>query len=323
LETLGWIYFLATVFATAFMTVALLVNVPLRRRYGLIAPFEASEGNASDDATSSDSSSESSSDSGAPEGSSIKSVLAHGAYAMVLDVSVQLSLTIGVYYAGTHLGIGSMYQISSLQAAFMIYGLQYIWGIALAFKFRGSAFVAKKEFGQYYDLFKRMLLVASALAVSCAATMAPYHTYLGLQLGEQACEYASMPACAAVYSSVFGGSSKDPSTALQASSFAAFIPAMCAVCYYRLFKSGLYVSNDWEFMAKAGSVTFVVVFVPAILVASLAIPNTTAIFVASYLPFLVLGIVFAWRTYNNIKKMLSGQPGPWMDVGAEASASTM
>jgi len=133
LETLGWIYFLATAFGTAFMTVAMLTNLPLRRRYGLLAPWEDSEGSVTGSTQICESSSQdgNANDSGSQksvtspqEGSSVKSVLVHGMCAMVLDVSVQMSLTIGVYFAGVHLGIGAMYQISSLQAAFMIYGVQ-------------------------------------------------------------------------------------------------------------------------------------------------------------------------------------------------------
>ena len=61
-----------------------------------------------------------------------------GLSAMVLDLSVQMCRTIGIYAAGSRMGMGAMYQISTLESSFPQFGLQYIAGLTLAFRIFGA-----------------------------------------------------------------------------------------------------------------------------------------------------------------------------------------
>jgi len=196
LETLGWIHFISSVFATAFMFGALCLNKPLREKYGLSKVTAQSDSSEQKDTLEpSEENSRSSSEAAEMKANSMKESFIHGLCAMALDVSVQLSLTVGVYIAGSTLGMGALYQISSLQAAFMIYGVQFILLPALGFKIKGTEYIAKREYKEYHDLFQRMMYAASALAVTCVVTLLPFRESVSFQLAEQACEYASEPSC--------------------------------------------------------------------------------------------------------------------------------
>eukprot|EP00424_Heterocapsa_rotundata_P002887 CAMPEP_0168703470 /NCGR_PEP_ID=MMETSP0503-20121227/39075_1 /TAXON_ID=89963 /ORGANISM="Heterocapsa rotundata, Strain SCCAP K-0483" /LENGTH=83 /DNA_ID=CAMNT_0008749645 /DNA_START=15 /DNA_END=262 /DNA_ORIENTATION=+ len=83
---------------------------------------------------------------------------------MVLDLSVQLSLTTGVYLSGTLLGTGAMYQISSLQTAFPQYGIGYVFGMSIMFKIRGAQLIAAREHEAFYRFLKQLLVVVTCLA---------------------------------------------------------------------------------------------------------------------------------------------------------------
>jgi len=325
LELLGWMHFTGSAVTSAFMVVMFLRNTSMRERYDGSETTLSNESTEPEDPAQSEESNQSCESIELPKSKSKgqkRQIVLDGFSAMLLDVSVQLGLSIGVYTAGAKMGIGPMYQISALQAAFPQYGIQYIMGLALIWKLRGAQFLGKRDFVSFSKFFKVLCLFATALAVCAFATLLPYRQPISFHLAENACEYAAEPGCLVVYQSVFGGGNAPESlTTIQGSAFTAFLPALVAVCYYRLFKAGLYVCNDWHFMAKAAAASFVVVFVPAFLIASLVIGNTTAIFVACYLPFLVLGIAFAVRTAQNIKKMLAGESGPWDLVQGPAQAA--
>ena len=59
------------------------------------------------------------------------------------------------------LGIGAMYQISALQAAFPQYGLQWILGLTYVLRLQGTRMVAAKEYRQFKGLFLFILAYAA------------------------------------------------------------------------------------------------------------------------------------------------------------------
>ena len=71
--------------------------------------------------------------------------------------------------------------------------------------------------------------------------------------------------------------------------------------------------HDFSFMAKASAATFVVVYVPAILVIQYAIPSRSAthLYIVMYLPHFVMILIFGLRMWGNLKRMFNGEPGPW------------
>ncbi|CAK9027074.1 unnamed protein product [Durusdinium trenchii] len=191
-----------------------------------------------------------------------------GFYAMLLDVAAQSSITVGIYTGGAMLGIGAMYQIAALQAAFPQYGLQYIIGVTYALRLQGTRLVAAEEYQAFKGLFRGTVIY------------------------------------------VFGGGDATGGT-LQGSAMWIFVPILIARCFYQLYKAGLYACLDWSFMARTGVSSFLLVFLPAICAAVFYFQTVLSIFLAMYLPLLVMAITFMCRTRRNIKRMLSDRSGPW------------
>merc|ERR1712176_143697 len=238
LDVLGWMDFCSSVSATLVMVGMFWTNRSLRERYGFAAR------SLSEDASKcvGDKIERQGVDDASHEKGTKTKIIVEGLCAMLLDLSVQLGLSIGVYMAGARMGIGPMYQISALQAAFPQYGLQYIMGLTMMWKIRGSQFLAQKEYVRFSNFFKVLCAFATALAICAFASLLPFRIPLSFDLAANACEFASEPECLPVYTSVFGGGGA-PGTTMQNSAFVAFLPVLVAVCFYRMFKSGLYVSN--------------------------------------------------------------------------------
>lgn len=140
------------------------------------------------------------------------------------------------------------------------------------------------------------------------------HTLFRSLQASQACEYASSLECLNIYTSVFGGSSdadQGSQGSLQGTAMMAFVPTLIARCFYQLFKAGLYACLDWSFMARTGVCSLLFVFLPAMAYAVLLSPRVLEIFVAMYLPLLVMAIAFMCRIRRNIKRMLADRGGPW------------
>merc|ERR1712060_912749 len=101
-------------------------------------------------------------------------------------------------------------------------------------------------------------------------------------------------------------------------SFMAFAFAASSKCLYMLAKAALYSCLDFSFMAQVSVGVFVVVFVPAMCVAHLYFDSVVAVYIAMYLPTLVLAVVFTARLAVNVQMMAAGKTGPWS--GAEAGS---
>ncbi|CAK9013278.1 Hypothetical protein SCF082_LOCUS11868 [Durusdinium trenchii] len=233
-----------------------------------------------------------------------------GFYAMLLDVAAQSSITVGIYTGGAMLGIGAMYQIAALQAAFPQYGLQYIIGVTYALRLQGTRLVAAEEYQAFKGLFRGTVIYGLLLALVAAATLIPYRVPIAFLQARQACEYASSLECTKIFTSVFGGGDATGGT-LQGSAMWIFVPILIARCFYQLYKAGLYACLDWSFMARTGVSSFLLVFLPAICAAVFYFQTVLSIFLAMYLPLLVMAITFMCRTRRNIKRMLSDRSGPW------------
>ena len=190
-----------------------------------------------------------------------------GFMAMILDVSAQMPATVGIrgdpeqsfyllaqyssqrlgrnvcfsanpriYTAGTRLGLGAMYQISSLQAAFPQYGLAWVIGLTYVLRLRGTQLVSEGEYTQFRGLFRLATVYSLLLVVAVAASVIPYSDALSFLQAEQACEYASDLSCLPHYSSIFGGGHMKGDTLQQAFLYF-FTPVLIARCFYQAGKS--------------------------------------------------------------------------------------
>eukprot|EP00439_Symbiodinium_sp_Y106_P061665 s1446_g9.t1 len=182
-----------------------------------------------------------------------------------------------IYTAGTRLGLGAMYQISSLQAAFPQYGLAWVIGLTYILRLKGTQLVSEGEYEQFRRLFRLATLYSLLLIVAVAASVIPYSDALSFLQAEQACEYASDLSCLPHYTSIFGGGHLKGDTLQQAFRYF-FTPVLIARCFYQVFKAGMYVCLDWIFMAKVGLISLSCIFVPAILVAVWGLGTPSAIF---------------------------------------------
>lgn len=238
-----------------------------------------------------------------------------GLLAMVSDLAVQVPMTVGVYLAGARLGMGAMYQISALQAAYPQYGLAWVRGLTYGFRIIGSQQIGARDAEGFSNFYESVVKHCSLLALVSIATTLPFPVQISFALAEQACEYASEKACLPIYATVFGGGDYTGAT-LQGSAFKFFVPSLCAMCFYQVFKAGVYACQDFAFMAKAGCLALVFVFLPSVFLAD-AFGSAGAILVPMYLPCLALAIAFAVRIKRNTGQMSRGTFPLWGQDGTD------
>ena len=155
-----------------------------------------------------------------------------GFLAMLLDVSAQMSVTLGIYTAGTRLGLGAMYQISSLQAAFPQFGLAWIWGITYILRLSGTQMVFRGDYEQFRGLFIFAVRYCTLLIVAVTFSVIPFKDALAFHQAEQACDYASDLACLPHYEHIFGGGGSKLGT-LQETFMYFFVPVLFARCFFQ------------------------------------------------------------------------------------------
>jgi len=328
LLTLGWIGFTGSCVATLGTLALMVLQKPVRDLF--TQPGAATTNPQNNEAcaygASSDGESMTAGDAATTRASSKISMLdwlgtaSEGLMAMVADLAVQIPQTVGVYMAGIHLGIGAMYQISSLQAAFPQYGTSWVQGMAIGFKIIGAIQLGAGDFEGFAQYFSQVVVYVFMLSIVAFASTWPFAEKICFELADQACVYASEPGCLSIYQSIFGGGNYKGDT-LQGNSFKAFVPALCATCFYRAFKAGLYACQDFRFMAMAGLVSFICGFLPFAFVVAHWHAGAMAVLIAMYLPCFILAIAFAARTRANIRRMRLGIVGPWNTYGRESDAS--
>lgn len=213
---------------------------------------------------------------------------------MVVDLSIQLVITGGIYMAGILLGEGGMYQVSSLQAAFPQFGQQWFFGLTYYFRLRGTGLLAADKVAQFRALYNWMLKYGLIITVAAVASLVPFRASISVHLAARGCVYASTASCLPVYQTIFGRQGYD---GLQGDSFTAFLPALAASCLFMMFKAGLYAFMDWGFMAISSLVVFLLVGIPGLCIAGV-LGTPAAIIAAMYAPQLVLGFVFAVRIHR-------------------------
>ena len=82
----------------------------------------------------------------------VKTVAMEGGQLMVVDLSVQLSITITIYVAA-HQSFEEAYKVAAAQAAYWNFGPQYLVGTMMIMKVIGAKMIAggrTKEFGRFF-----------------------------------------------------------------------------------------------------------------------------------------------------------------------------
>eukprot|EP00808_Paulinella_micropora_P027783 g63657.t1 len=246
-----------------------------------------------------------------PEGSRkgflqlLKEVASEGLDLMCVDLAVQLSLTITIYIAAVH-SFEIAYQLSALQAAYWSFGPSYMVGMMLTMKVAAASYIATGE----YTKFRIALFIFAGfticLMVQAIVVSVLFQAPIAFEYGQSACVYASTTNCAFTFASIFF-----PPEGL-AEVFRVFGPVVGLQMLFQLLRTALAACHDFRFMAKASILTFVVVYVPAILIASLKYAEYgTAYYLAMYLPHFALIIVFGWRLALHVRTMKHKGEGPW------------
>jgi len=233
-------------------------------------------------------------------------VAKEGGELMVVDLSIQLSLTITIYVAATQ-HFEFAYKLSAVQAAYWTHGPQYLIGMMLFVKMVGAQLIASKEYYTFLRMFAVTGLVTLGLFISgiLAAVSARFPT--AYSFGQNACIFATTPECLPIYENIFQGPDSLPNV------FIAFGPIVGLQLLFILLRAGLAMCYDFKFMAITSVVTFIIVYVPMIIAISV-IPNpytTTLYYIAMYSPHFVLIIVFGTRLIMNLIKLYRDEEGPW------------
>lgn len=312
LELLGLAYFAYSVASFAFVAVYLLLDRPLRRQYGLhfLCCPKSSKLKKMDDREQPLLAFEEESRSDRQQ--SIKNaknmgweLIIEGLKAMSVDVTLQLSITIGIYVAAYH-GVSCAYQLSALQSALPAFGVAWTIGFSLILKIIGAQLIASRKYEMFQMFTFFFLFLCTCFGLSSIIIFS-YGDEVAYGYGETACSYATSTGCVEIYDGVFNGHGGLKSAFLDVFWVVNVLQAM-----FTILKASLYSCLDFTFMAKASLAALLVVFIPAILIADLVFPsNIAAIFIAMYAPHFALILVFAWRLRQNTKVMLAGGHGPW------------
>jgi len=237
-----------------------------------------------------------------------KEVLKDDLQALIIDLALQMGITIGTYTAGS-LGIAVFYQLTALQSSMPMYGAAQSTMLNYCLKLSGGALIGAKDYIRFRVVCVVCLLIAMVYAALALATVIPFRFSMAFYWGGSACSFASSSACLPVYANVFGDS-KENGVPLQ-TSMVLMAFASGGQSIFSVAKAGLYCCNDYSFMAVMAVVVVVVVFIPLILVSKFIVKEAASVFFAMYFPYVLLALIFTLRLAWNCHRMLCGRPGPW------------
>merc|ERR1719317_365540 len=106
---------------------------------------------------------------------------------MSVDVTLQLSVTVGIYVAAYH-GVDCAYQLSALQSALPAFGVAWVIGFGLILKIIGAQLIATRKF----ELFRRFTFVFLLLCTGfglAALIILDSEDEVAYGYGETACSY--------------------------------------------------------------------------------------------------------------------------------------
>ena len=239
-------------------------------------------------------------------GDTFRTLVRHGLDLLLVDLAVQLSITVTIYVAADR-SFSNAYKIAAVQAAYWTFGPAYIVGTSLMIKTLGSRMIAQGSHRSFIGLFVFFVGLCIALGIGAFVTAFVKREVVAYDFGQSACIYASKRECAGLYGDIF---KKDDSLAQV---FEAFGPTVFLQMLFYGMRAGLAICYDFDYLAKVACTTFVVVYVPTILVVRYAIDTATGYYVAMYLPHFVMIVVFGRRMWRHITALLNGEPGPWTE----------
>ena len=193
---------------------------------------------------------------------------------MVVDLAVQLSLTLSIYLAATR-SMEMAYKLAAAQSAYWMFGPSYFVGFSMTYKFIGARQIAEGKFRAFLNIFRFMLVLTAFVSVGAMIAAFMYAVDVSADYGESACIFATDRGCARASARIFGAEDdrgRELAAGIHSDSLSdvfkyAFGPTVGMQMVFIMFRTTLATLHDFKFMALASSSTFVLVYVPAALVA--------------------------------------------------------
>lgn len=236
----------------------------------------------------------------------LREVVNGGVRIMVVDLAVQMSITVTIYLAASQ-HMETAYKLAAAQAAYWTFGPQYLVGTNMLFKIIGAQLIAGKKHKMFagFFMYVGMMTLCSAIGAILAAALKGHA--VANDFGQSACVFASDAGCAGTYAAIFGGDDA------LARVFDVFGPTVGLQLFFMLMRTGLAACHDFDYLWKAAVAAVVIAYIPAICVAHFVINTATSYYVAMYLPHFLMILLFGIRMWSNVRKLLSGKPGPWTE----------
>jgi hypothetical protein len=134
--------------------------------------------------------------------SMLSSLFREGMSLMIVDLAVQLSISITVYVAASK-NFETAYKIAAAQAAYWSLGPSYLIGTMLFLKVTGSSLVASGKHKVFVGFFKAAMVLVASLSVAAVFSAILKRIPIAFDYGESACVFASQPDCALSYARIF------------------------------------------------------------------------------------------------------------------------
>lgn len=242
---------------------------------------------------------------------STKDLLKDGLKVMVIDVVIQVCVSLTVYLALAQDG-SVAYQITALQSQLPTYGIAYAFGMAMAFKIVGPIFISLKGY-KYFARLCRIFFVCSFLLVPLiVGSTVPFSIGLAFDSGANACQYAGSNECVPFFSNVYGDNATGGEYTLPFT-YRVFAYSSSSESIFIIFRAMLLTLMDLDYMMKSTAVA-VCTYIAAIIVATQVKPfaeEAIAYVVAMYVPHITLIILFLVRLEVLIRRMARGEKGTW------------
>lgn len=227
-----------------------------------------------------------------------KLAMRDGLLAMLVEFSVEVARTVTLYVAAKTLGIGAFYQISAHMAIQMSTGLSLAQGALIVMKLNGPQLLGAGLHDQFLWLIEYVFVFALIAAVACALTV--YTSVLSLMVdnGNQISIFAGGydDTCLQDYGGFFGNSA---SSLFANPSFETTVLSVPVVVFirvvYQAAKSALYAMQDFLFMVQVSLASFVLVFLPAVVVMGFTSQSALVAVAVMTLPNLLAAIAFNVR----------------------------
>jgi hypothetical protein len=235
-------------------------------------------------------------------------LIREGIHVMVLDLALQLSITIATYVAMSH-GSSVAYKLSIAESIMGVLATPYTAIPVMLVKIFCAQMLAGREFRAFEAAAHWLLLITLALAAGAYVTLMLYTDSWVQDYAGSSCTFAMSHGCAPLYRNLFDGLGADVGAVEVVQKIGITITCECVFMISRAIVVSM---CDFKFLAKTAVATLLFAFTPAIIIVHSNWPTSAlAYLLAMRLPHAAMAVVFYLRIRSNIAKMKAGEDGPW------------